>query len=697
MSWVFFSGAAGQPLYRSFRSTHQRQWDYQQFENEGGAEPVMGDQSKKLKPPRPPQPKSVSTPESQEVKEGVLIDLTELTLTNKATSKKEDNVNNNTEPMSLLDSSIAEKYQYLPAPLGEDGPDDPFEIKPSLKRLFPDQTFEEVFEKSSMTSSYSSAAYSSQTSSSLQRTTQSSGTSPAHQRIPLQPSQINSSVSQEKTVVTSGDRTLAYEAARLAIQKDLTPAFPEQRAPSQAPPTYPKPAIKPTSILPSTTDSSNCNLDTYITTEANPTYVSDDEFENNNSWEDWEDWDESPSAPPLPPRIYANLPFETTMKGVKPLPKIPQKPNPELLKSGQNAQAPSQKYYSVPPVSTPSPEKSSADPQWSKCHHDMTLGMSAMDGSIYENSSQTYVAGSMTTSSQASTMTWMSGLTKSDQNLTSTNEYSPQNKAALQAWDHKQLLGQSPQHSGEFDNVKQGARPKLNNLSSSMNASLSQPSTPNALPLPPKNTPSKPSLYSNVPAEAPRIHPIMKDGQQLSWTHYWLLPGKTAPTAQVKPFVNESPVDGSQRMLTRRGSDSCVYQNVGEVNPAGGMSASWFPEQTRRSEASVTLPSKTNQPGHVALPTTRHTPPPSDLSTHRDQIRQVQSKVHGVTVEEATAALASNHWHVEAAVRYLKLEQLFRIGVASRDKCRNLLETFQWNLEMAGSALLDELSTGSAV
>ncbi len=76
---------------------------------------------------------------------------------------------------------------------------------------------------------------------------------------------------------------------------------------------------------------------------------------------------------------------------------------------------------------------------------------------------------------------------------------------------------------------------------------------------------------------------------------------------------------------------------------------------------------------------------------------QVQREVHGVTQDECHAALSNSRWDVTAAVRYLKVEQLFRLGIASKERCHNLLESVQWNLQTAGSVLLDEVSTGSAV
>ena len=75
----------------------------------------------------------------------------------------------------------------------------------------------------------------------------------------------------------------------------------------------------------------------------------------------------------------------------------------------------------------------------------------------------------------------------------------------------------------------------------------------------------------------------------------------------------------------------------------------------------------------------------------RERVAQVQGMVLGVTDEECHTALCHCHWDVHHAVRYLKVEQLFRLGIASRQHCETLLEALQWNLELASSVLLDEV------
>ncbi|EPY80513.1 activated CDC42 kinase 1 [Camelus ferus] len=66
----------------------------------------------------------------------------------------------------------------------------------------------------------------------------------------------------------------------------------------------------------------------------------------------------------------------------------------------------------------------------------------------------------------------------------------------------------------------------------------------------------------------------------------------------------------------------------------------------------------------------------------------LQAMVHGVTTEECQAALQSHGWSVQRAAQYLKVEQLFGLGLRPRGECHKVLEMFDWNLEQAGCHLL---------
>ncbi|XP_057680437.1 activated CDC42 kinase 1 isoform X2 [Corythoichthys intestinalis] len=70
-------------------------------------------------------------------------------------------------------------------------------------------------------------------------------------------------------------------------------------------------------------------------------------------------------------------------------------------------------------------------------------------------------------------------------------------------------------------------------------------------------------------------------------------------------------------------------------------------------------------------------------------VAQVREAVRGVTLDECQAALQAHRGGVQKAIDYLKVEQLFRVGLSSRHECEALLRRCQWNLEEAGSLMLD--------
>ncbi|XP_034410430.1 tyrosine kinase, non-receptor, 2b isoform X7 [Cyclopterus lumpus] len=72
-----------------------------------------------------------------------------------------------------------------------------------------------------------------------------------------------------------------------------------------------------------------------------------------------------------------------------------------------------------------------------------------------------------------------------------------------------------------------------------------------------------------------------------------------------------------------------------------------------------------------------------------DKVKMVQEAVHGVTIEDCQAALQNHNWNVQKAVHYLKVEQLFCLGLRSRPECLKLLEMCDWNLEVASTRMLD--------
>lgn len=206
--------------------------------------------------------------------------------------------------------------------------------------------------------------------------------------------------------------------------------------------------------------------------------------------------------------------------------------------------------------------------------------------------------------------------------------------------------------------------------------------------------------------KGPCILPIVRDGRKVSNTHYYLLPerppyldrydrffreaeslpstpveerpGRQTIMATVKPMVVTSHTLpghslGHSVMQTRDlKSNVSANNNSGLGAPRSGM------------KTSVSLPRVCSE--GLAVPLSC---PGTEGGPSADLIRLVQEAVHGVTIEECQAALQNHSWNVQKAVHYLKVEQLFCLGLRSRAECLKLLETCEWNLEVASTQMLD--------
>ena len=228
--------------------------------------------------------------------------------------------------------------------------------------------------------------------------------------------------------------------------------------------------------------------------------------------------------------------------------------------------------------------------------------------------------------------------------------------------------------------------------------------------------------------EKPYIFPVIQDGKQLSHTHYFLIPPKDRPTATatVRPFMVDSEPyceddeDGTSHADYQNITLAASHLAISPDSPGGSSRsrASHTSSPRRRhntdelhrsgrsyskSSSSMSSPSKsisTRSHGDSVSVSSYSDASSADLNqdtghfgtvSPRERVAQVQNMVLGVTDEECHTALCHCHWDVHRAVRYLKVEQLFRLGVASRQHCETLLEALQWNLELASSVLLDEV------
>ena len=47
--------------------------------------------------------------------------------------------------------------------------------------------------------------------------------------------------------------------------------------------------------------------------------------------------------------------------------------------------------------------------------------------------------------------------------------------------------------------------------------------------------------------------------------------------------------------------------------------------------------------------------------------------------------------NIQAAVRFLKVDRLYRLGLATKPQCEAMLCSFNWDVELAASRMLDTM------
>ncbi|XP_005051189.1 PREDICTED: activated CDC42 kinase 1 isoform X4 [Ficedula albicollis] len=181
-------------------------------------------------------------------------------------------------------------------------------------------------------------------------------------------------------------------------------------------------------------------------------------------------------------------------------------------------------------------------------------------------------------------------------------------------------------------------------------------------------------------SKGPCILPIVKDGQKVSSTHYYLLPERPAYLDKYEKFFKEAK-SPEEVPASRQVTTATVRPMVQQPLP----------------DCKANFSSNNSNPGPKCLVKTscslqKIVYDGPDVCRPADKIRLVQDTVHGVTTEECQAALQSHGWSIQRAIQYLKVEQLFCLGLKSRGECQRVLEMFDWNLAQASSHLLDPYS-----
>ncbi|XP_058501752.1 tyrosine kinase, non-receptor, 2b isoform X4 [Solea solea] len=215
-------------------------------------------------------------------------------------------------------------------------------------------------------------------------------------------------------------------------------------------------------------------------------------------------------------------------------------------------------------------------------------------------------------------------------------------------------------------------------------------------------------------SKGPCILPIVRDGRKVSNTHYYLLPERPPYLDRYDRFFRDAeslPVSGLEERHVRQANTATVRpmvvnsqtvqghaqghaQGQGFIQP-GDMKANFSSNNNSslggpRSgmRTSLSLP-RVCSDGLTAPVVTASCTRTDGGGNSADKVKMVQEAVHGVTMEECQAALQKHNWNIQKAVHYLKVEQLFCLGLRSRLECLKLLEMCDWNLEVASTQMLD--------
>ncbi|KAM4693385.1 activated CDC42 kinase 1 isoform 2-T2 [Discoglossus pictus] len=176
-------------------------------------------------------------------------------------------------------------------------------------------------------------------------------------------------------------------------------------------------------------------------------------------------------------------------------------------------------------------------------------------------------------------------------------------------------------------------------------------------------------------SKGPCILPIVKDGKKVSNTHYYLLPERPPYLDKYEKFFKEAQKP-EETPIGRSVTTATVRPMMQQMDCKANFSSN-------NSNCSSKSAVKTS----CSLQKIVYYGP--DSFTPPEKIRLVQDMVHGVTTEECQTALQNHGWNVQKAIQYLKVEQLFCLGLKTRVECHKVLEMFDWNLETASSHLLD--------
>ncbi|XP_035475488.2 activated CDC42 kinase 1 isoform X2 [Scophthalmus maximus] len=217
---------------------------------------------------------------------------------------------------------------------------------------------------------------------------------------------------------------------------------------------------------------------------------------------------------------------------------------------------------------------------------------------------------------------------------------------------------------------------------------FSQPGSRSSSPLPLVPPPSSSSLVSLPPP------PLSVSPRRTSGLLGSLLSSNSSPPSRLAAPGSSSSYSSSSLLDPLSFRDGRGLSSLIDSSPPAPLpERPAFLERYGAANMAAVKPMMQQQPGGGAKTNSSYnnnngqTAAPS--MQQEQSVSQVQGSVHGVTLEECKAALQCHNWRIPQAINYLKVEQLFRLGLRSRAECEELLQRRQWNLEQASTVMLD--------
>ncbi|BES96427.1 TyrKc [Nesidiocoris tenuis] len=179
--------------------------------------------------------------------------------------------------------------------------------------------------------------------------------------------------------------------------------------------------------------------------------------------------------------------------------------------------------------------------------------------------------------------------------------------------------------------------------------------------------------------------------------HHQPLVPSPAPSLPPKTNYAEPPV---QSPLDNYSEPPPIYMNTTDSELSEKLSQIWLSSKGLAQDSKVTLHNQmvaeSKKKGHgrnlydaAEANYQRVVYGPVVQAQGDEKVRQLMSLIEGSAVDECTQALVSCSWDVAAALKHLKIERIYRLGVAPRYECERILEQCRWDVVVAASTLLD--------